>query len=328
MQEILLARRVDGQITAADFEARETAGPSESHDGLVGTRTTHISLDPYLALRMRKGIPDAGNGPPYPIVGRTIGEVMEPGASDFRRGDHVLGFGRWASEDWRLAADLRKVDLDAAPPEAHLGIAGHSGFTAWLGVRLAGLRSGECFVVSGAAGAVGSVAGQLAKRSGCRVVGIAGGREKASWVVEALGFDACIDHRRPDFAEALAASLPGGADIHFENVGAAMLDPMLGLMKRRGRMMLCGLMQHYQNADPVALRNFRAILERSIRIEPFSIYDHEELASTARNELIAEVGAGGLRFKCSTTHGLDHVPEAFVAMLEGRGIGKHIAVVG
>lgn len=327
MKQVRLRRRPAGQITTGDFVVDGMAELGETA-GRVVTRTTHISLDPYLALRMRAEIPERSDGPPYPIVGRTIGEVVDPGFSEFAVHDTVLGFGQWRAYDARPAADLRRIDIGAVPVAAHLGAVGHSGFTAWLGLSIGKAAEGETFVVSGAAGAVGSVAGQLAKQRGCRVIGIAGGADKVDRVVGELGFDACLDHRVPDLAGRLRELAPDGIDLHFENVGANTLDPVLANMRRRGRIVLCGLMQHYQDVAPVALRNFRLFLERSIRLEPFSIYDHQDRFNQAYRDLIGAAQAGALRFTQTVTEGMDQVPGAFVAMLGARGIGKHVAKVG
>lgn len=326
VREVVLLHRVTQKIVPEDFAVVDRDDITAATG--VTTRTTHISLDPYLALRMANGAPDATEAAPYSIVGRTIGEVIRSDDPQFAPGDMVLGFGRWSSHDNRAGAELRKIDLGGIPAVAHLSVAGHSGFTAWLGIRLANLKAGETFLVSGAGGAVGSIAGQLAKRRGCRVIGIAGNRSKTDWIVDSLGFDAAIDHRDADIEAALRVAAPDGIDAVFENVGAKTLDPALANMRSGGRVILCGLMQHYQDREPITLRNFRLFLERSIRLEPFSIYDHEILASTAREHLSEAVRRGDLKFSAHVTHGLDALPTAFVAMLNGAGIGKHVACVG
>lgn len=327
MREVVLLHRVTGIIGPEDFAVVNRDEIRATETGGM-TRTTHISLDPYLALRMAREIPDAGGLAPYSIIGRTIGEVIRSDDPAFVPGDKVLGFGRWSSHDNRPAVQLRKLDMEDVPVEAHLSVAGHSGFTAWLGIRLADLKAGDTFVVSGAAGAVGSIAGQLAKRKGCRVIGIAGGRYKIGWIVDRLGFDAGIDHHGADIGAALRTAAPDGIDVLFENVGTKILDPALASMRPQGRVMLCGLMQHYQDREPVTLFNFRAFLEKSIRLEPFSIYNYGDLEPVAREELFTAVRDGDLRFSTCLTNGLENVPAAFVAMLNGGGIGKHIARVG
>jgi len=326
MKEVYLLRRPVEAITEHDFLVAR-APALVPGQGEVLTKTLYISLDPYLALRMRREIPDQLSGPPYPIVGRTIGQVIEAGSSGFAEGDLVLGFGRWRTYDARPAGDLRRIDPSDTPPAAYLGALGHSGFTAWLGLAIGLPKASETFVVSGAAGAVGSIAGQLAKQRGCRVIGIAGGAAKCEQVITELGFDDCLDHQQPDLSGRLRTLAPNGIDLHFENVGSKTLDPVLANMRPRSRIVLCGLVQHYQDAAPISFANFRLLLERSIRLEPFSIYDHQDQAERAQQELIAAVRSGSLRFAQTVTEGIDQVPKAFVAMLAGQGTGKHLALV-
>jgi len=293
----------------------------------VVTRTLLVSLDPYLALTIHGAGMD-GNLAQHVMRSRTVGRVVASGNPKFESGDHVLGFGAWQDFDARDAAELRRLDLTLGPMEKHLASLGHSGFTAWLGLHHAQAASGETVLISGAAGAVGSVAGVLARRRGCRVVGIAGGPDKGRWLTEQLGFHAVIDYRKPGFAQALAKTAPDGYDLLFENVGARSLDPALPLLKRRGRVALCGLVEHYEDQAPVALGNFHQILTRSISILPFSIYDHEHLWDSALVDLVAAERAGELPDKFTLSEGLEALPRAFIAMLRGQGLGKHVVRVG
>ena len=295
--------------------------------GRVVTRTTYLSLDPYLSLNMNTARAE-NRSTPYPLRSRTIGEVVDPGASSFRIGDSVLGFGVWREMDDREAADLRRIDLSLAPPEAHLGVLGHSGFTAWLGLFLGQIKSGETLLISGAAGAVGSTAGVLARRMGCRVVGIAGGAEKCAWLRDVLGFHAVVDYREPGFVEALGAAAPQGYDMLFENVGVRTFDPALLYLKRGARVMLCGLIQHYQDDAPIAFANFRLVLRKAIRILPFSIYDYEDKFDQALAALSEAWRAGDLKVECTLSKGFDAAPAALVALLAGRGKGKHLVEIG
>ncbi len=321
VQTVDLVRQPGEHITASDFSiVSSRLSPSP---GDVVTRTLLISLDPYLALGINQS-KIAGAALPQVMRSRTIGVVEASGSPQFAPGDHVLGFGAWREFDARPASELRKIDPALGPLEKHLASLGHSGFTAWLGLHLAGLQAGETVLVSGAAGAVGSVAGVLARRKGCRVVGIAGGSDKGEWLTEELGFHAAVDYREPGFHQALAEAAPEGYDLLFENVGARSLDPALPLMQRRGRVALCGLVAHYEDVAPVALVNFREILIRSITILPFSIYDHEHLLGDALTDLVAADKAGELPARFTVSRGLESLPEALVAMLHGQGMGKHI----
>lgn len=326
MLEICLGRRPTGIITTADFVHLDRPAPQPDGTAVI-TRTQWISVDPYLVMRMQNAAFGPG-GEPQPIISRTIGLVEDPGASLLARGDLVLGFGRWAEMDSRPPNEVEKIDTDGIPASAYLGAVGHSGFTAWLGLKLGSLRAGETVSISGAAGSVGIVAGQLAKAAGCRVIGIAGGAEKTRWLTGEIGFDACADHRKPDLEGQIAALAPDGIDLHFENVGASTLDPAIANMRRRGRIMLCGLIQHYQDAEPVALRNFRRVLAQSISIQPFSIYDHQSLRAEAQRDLEKAFRAGALKRAESVTDGIANAPDAFVSMLARRGHGKHLVKVG
>jgi len=171
---------------------------------------------------------------------------------------------------------------------------------------------------------VGAIAGQLAKASGARVVGIAGGAAKCREVVEKLGFDACVDHLKPDFEAQLAAAVPDGIDAHFENVGAKTLDPTLSLMKEQGRIGLCGLIAHYLDEAPITLRNFRTLLTSGLSLRGFRVYDHLQHTAQAQNELKAAIKNGSLLIRETITSGLNNAPQAYIDMLAGKGTGKHI----
>ncbi len=309
------------RIEAGDFSLE--CSQLTPRPGDIVTRTLLVSVDPYLALNISRA--KAGYEPmPGVMRSRTIGVVVDSENPEFKPGDHVLGFGAWRDFDARDAAELRRIDLSLGPMEKHLASLGHSGFTAWLGLHQAKAKSGETVLISGAAGAVGSVAGVLARRRGCRVVGIAGGALKGRWLTERLGFHAVVDYREPGFAEALGEAAPEGYDLLFENIGARSLDPALPLMNRRGRIALCGLVEHYQDNAPVVLRNFRQILLQSIAIMPFSIYDHEHLWNSALADLVAAERAGELPDEFTISKGIESLPGAFVAMLRGEGLGKHM----
>lgn len=326
MKRVALVRRPIGEISADDFIVDEIASPTGAA-GEVVTRTRLISLDPYLVLRMRGDFCDDPAGPPHPIVSRTIGEVLDPGTSGFARGDFVLGFGAWSEIDRRPSEALRRVEpIGGLPLSAHLGALGHSGFTAWLGLEIGDLKSGDVVCVSGAAGAVGSVVGLIAKARGCRVVGIAGGREKTERLVRDYGFDIALDHRLPQLGRRLIAAAPGGIDLHFENVGTATLDPALSAMRKGGRVVLCGMVQHYESDAPVILENFRRFFDRRVRLLPFSIYDHEDRFAEAHRDL-TRLLEGRVIAETVTSGGIEALPAAFVAMLRGAGMGKHVAAI-
>ena len=317
MRQIIAHHDFD-EITANTFEIRNATRP-KPEPGKVLTRTHLISMDPYLIWNLSNA--RSAKAPPALMRSRTIGEVIDAGGTDFAPGALVLGFGGWQEYDLRSPEELREISRKV-PAETQLSLGGHSGFTAWLGLQLGRLSEGETLLISGAAGAVGSAAGQLAKARGARIIGIAGGLEKTRWLREDLGFDEVVDHQAPDFTTALVAAAADGIDMVFENVGAKTLDPALPLIRKDGRVLLCGLMQHYADDAPVCLQNFRTILASSIQIIPFSIYDHQDLQQQAQNELMALIEAGGLQSPLDIRDGFGELPEAFVAMMQSQARGK------
>lgn len=317
-------------VSADDFELREAAMP-EPAAGEVLVQHRFLSLDPY----MRKRLADAREGR-YALntgdvmMGRTVGSVVASRDPTFQPGDLVLGWGGWQRYATVAGTHLQKVEaIDGGSPSVHLGVLGRPGITAWLGiVSVARLRAGECLVVSSAAGAVGSVAVQMARHLGARVVGIAGGGAKCDAVVRQLGAHACVDYKAPDFAQRLIDATPDGVDVVFENVGAAVLDTTLDRMNQNGRVAVCGLMGHYHSGEPHAFRHFARVLDRALSVTGFRIDAHEALHERALGDLRAWFGAGVFRPWETVTLGLERAPDAFVSMLQGRGQGKTLVQLG
>jgi NADPH-dependent curcumin reductase CurA len=312
--------RLKGVPTSAlrleDFE-RSQAHLALPQAGELLIRALYISVDPYLSVRMLEGAFAEGR-----VASRVIARVEESRAAGIAEGDLVLGFARWQERDVVRAAEFRLI-RPAAPLPAYLGVIGHSGYTARLGIDLLEPGPGHTFTVSSAAGMVGAVAGQLAKLAGARVIGIAGGA-KAQLVVDQLGFDAGVDYRDPDLAGALARAAPDGIDRHFENVGTPTLDPILPLTNHHARIALCGLMAHYASADPICFDNFYWVLKRALRIEAFHITDHMPAYEEGLAQLEKLVVTGQLRSFETISDGLETLPAAFLAMRDGAGVGKHM----
>lgn len=293
--------------------------------GEVLVRNAYLSLDPY----MRKRLADAVAGrvhmaPGDLMMGRTVGEVVVSRAAGFRPGDHVLGWGGWQQYSAEPAAKLEKVEaIEGVPLSMHLGVLGRPGITAWLGVvHEARLQPSECFVVSSAAGAVGSLAGQIALHIGARAVGIAGGPAKCDAVTRELGFDACIDYKASDFQLSLREATPRGVDACFENVGAAVLDATLERMNENGRIAVCGLLAHYHSGAAYPMQNFPRVLDRALRVTGFRIDSHPGLHAQARADLRTWLAKGVFRTWETVAPSLQAAPAAFVAMLAGGGRGK------
>ncbi|MFA5496144.1 MAG: NADP-dependent oxidoreductase [Porticoccaceae bacterium] len=322
---IRMGRKPDTQLAPEDFAIETTtiAGPGA---GEVAVRPRYFSLDPYLVGMMRSWQgPDPRWGDGI-IVGRMVGEVIESTDSRFAAGDLVKGESGWQSLACVSADTLEKVTaVPGAPISVHLGVLGTSGLTAWVGInRILAIEPGETVTISSAAGVVGGIAGQLAKKVGARVIGIAGGAEKCRQVVAELGFDACVDHQATDLQAELAAVTGQGVDAHFENVGAKTLDPALAQMRDGGRIALCGLLAHYQDDNPVALANFRRLLSGALTLRGFRLFDFTEDYTLARDKLAALVAAGDVTVHETITDGLEQAPRAFLDMLAGHGSGKHI----
>jgi NADPH-dependent curcumin reductase CurA len=313
---IRLTGAPSGQPGADDFAIADYPVPAPG-DGELVIRALMVSVDPYLMMPIRSSAFSGGR-----IRSRIIARVEESQAAGFAAGDLVLGFARWQECDCVAAAQMRRIE-PVVPLSAYLGVAGHSGFTAMIGMGLLDPQPGQTTVVSSAGGMVGMVACQLAQAAGARVVAVAGG-DKAARVAQLYGLAAGIDHGAPDFSRRLAAVCPDGIDRHFENVGAKILDPVLNLANNAARVALCGLIQHYGDDAPVSLAHFRNILLKTITILPFSIYQHEHEYPGALARLEQMVLGGQLHADETIHDGFASLPKAFLAMLAGDGIGKHL----
>jgi NADPH-dependent curcumin reductase CurA len=330
-KQILLASRPEGEPTLANFKLRETAVP-EIGDGQVLVRHHYLSLDPYMRGRMNEGKSYAEPQPLNEVmVGGTVGEVMASRNPKFEVGDSVVGRGGWQQYSVADASDvaaLRKVDPQRIALSAYLGAVGMPGVTAWYGlVRICAPKPGATIVVSAASGAVGSAVGQLAMVRGCRAVGIAGGADKCRYVVEELGFDACVDYKAHADSKALYQALkavtPEGVDGCFENVGGAVLDAVLARMNAFGRIAVCGMISGY-NGAPIPLSQPQLILQSRLRVEGFIVSEHLEDWPAALKELGDLVASGKLKYRETVAHGIKAAPEAFLGLLKGRNFGKQL----
>ena len=316
-------RRKSALLDRDCYELRDAALPDLA-DGQVATRTMFISLDPYLAKSMQTWEGPDPRWSSGEIMGRTVFEITESRDSRYKPGDVAWGVGRWRGNDVFDADALKAVPKGANPPSLALGALGASGLTAWIGLDLGGLKPGQTLFVSAATGPVGSMAGQLAKMRGCRVIGQAGGPEKCAYAVDTLGFDACIDHRTPDNAGQLAAAAPEGVDLVFENIGQPSLDPALANMKFGGVIMLCGLAAHYNSDQPMVLRNYREFLYRRLTFQGFITAEHEHLYPQALEEMSAGIASGQIKVEETLIDGLENAADAYLAMLRGEGFGKRL----
>ena len=323
-QRIVLASRPKGEVSVDNFRL-ENAETPPLKEGEVLVRNRFLSLDPYMRGRMEVTKSYAA---PQEIdavmIGGTVGEVVESRHDKYKAGDQVVGMLGWAEMGVADGQMLRKVDTSAIPLSAYLGAVGMPGMTAWYGLtQIMKPKAGETVVVSAASGAVGSVVGQLARQRGCRVVGIAGGAEKCRYVVEELGFDACIDYKAGKLIADLEAATPGGVDSLFENVGGPVFDAVLGRMNAFGRIALCGLISGY-NGAPMPLHNVRSLLTMRLTLQGFIVSEHVELWPEGLGELGALVAAGKLKFRETVAEGLAAAPQAFIGLLNGKNFGKQL----
>ena len=328
-RRIVLASRPVGAPVAANFRM-ETEALRSPDEGQMLLRTVYLSLDPYMRGRMC----DAPSyAPPVEIgklmVGGTVSRVEASNLPGFALGDWVLSQNGW--QEFAISDGKGVLNLGAHPvrPSYSLGVLGMPGFTAFMGLLDIGQpKPGETVVVGAASGAVGSVVGQIAKLKDCRVVGIAGGAEKCRYVVDELGFDACLDHRGPNLKKELAAACEKGIDVYFENVGGLVFEAVLPLLNARARIPVCGLIANY-NSDPAAESKVRisqvmsTVLRKRMRMQGFIIFDdYGSHYGEFRKQMTEWFEAGKIKYREDIVDGLENAPEAFMGLLKGKNFGK------
>jgi NADPH-dependent curcumin reductase CurA len=337
-REIRLASRPNGWPTLENFQTASVDLPAIG-DGQVRVRNLFMSVDPYMRGRMN----DAKSYvPPFPLgvalEGGAIGEVVESRDATFEPGAIVQSMRGWRDEFVAPAKELRAVDAAVQPRSAHLGVLGMPGMTAWVGLKLAEVKPGDRVFVSGAAGAVGSIAGQLAKLRGCFVVGSAGSHDKVKLLTEQFGFDAAINYKGLSPAKdgtaasalrhALAAAAPDGIDVYFDNVGGDHLEAAIGCMRDHGRIAACGSISRYNDAVPSpGPRNMSLIVGRRLTIRGFIVRDWSSEAKTFFAEVAPLVASGRLQARETVVEGLANAPQAFIDMLKGANVGKMIVKI-
>ncbi len=323
--QVVLASRPQGPVTEKNFRFVDSAIPSPD-EGEVLVRNLYLSLDPYMRMRMNDG---KSYAPPVQLgevmVGGTIGEVVESKDPRFKKGDVVGGRTGWQLFAIAEATTLRKVDTRGAPLSTALGVAGMPGITAWYGLlRIGEPKPGETVVVSAASGAVGSVVGQIARLKGCRAVGIAGGAMKCDYVVNELGFDACVDYKSDTFESGLRQAAPDGIDVYFENVGGRVFDAVLPLLNAFARIPFCGYISEYDETGSYAVQHLQSLLVNRVRLQGFIISEHLNIWDEALADLSGWLIAGKLRYHETIAHGLESAPAAFIGMLNGQNLGKQL----
>ena len=324
-RQITLAARPVGMPKESDFRMVTAPVPLLS-EGQVLARTIFLSVDPYMRGRMT-GVRTYAD--PVDIgqvmVGGTVGEILQSRSGEFQAGDIVVGYWGWQEFGVVDAKGLRKLDTRMALPSTALGVLGMPGMTAYFGLLEIGQpKMGETVVVSGAAGAVGSLVGQIAKIRGCRAVGIAGSDEKVSWLVKELGFDAAFNYKTtPDYVARLKELCPSGIDCYFDNVGGTVSDAIFPLINTKARIAVCGQISQYNLAHPdPGPRILGHLLTKGARAEGFLVYQFADRFPEGMAQMALWIREGKLKYREQIVEGLENAPQALIGVLRGDNVGK------
>jgi len=335
MKQAVLKHALTTKPKAADFDIADMDMPICPVGGVL-VKVAYISLDPYVGTRLRgnhmgEAAPEPGKGL---IPGAIVGEVIESQSDHISTGDHIFSMnGGWAEtvaigphEFGTAHGGFRIIDPKAAPLSTYLGPLGMPGLTAWAGMtQLAGIGEGDVFLVNAAAGPVAGTAGQIARARGAKtIIGIAGGAEKCAVVTDQYGFDACIDYKSEDIAEALKGHAPDGITVHFENVGADMLSIAMSQMQLYGRVVLCGLAAHYHADGPPAMTSIGMIIGKRASLHGLVVYDYYSRWDEFTAEMAPLVKSGEITIKEDLVEGLEAAPTLMERLINGKNIGKAI----
>ncbi len=321
-----LAAYLSGLPSADNFRLLESPVPTLG-EGEVLVKNLWLSLDPYMLGRMTqqksyaKGV-EIGDV----MTGETVGEVVESKHSGFAPGEKVT-----APAGWQLYASVKgelltKIDPSTRVPLSYyLGCLGMPGRTAYFGLNEVGKpKTGETLVVSAASGAVGSVVGQLGKIAGCRVVGIAGGKEKCDYVIGDLGFDVCVDYKAGNLYRDLREACPNGIDIYFDNVGGETLDTVLRLVNTFARIVICGRISGYHASEPYGIKNLGSVLVNRVRMQGIIVFDWLDRYAEANKALAGYVAQGKLKYRESVLEGIENAPNGLIRLVNGKNFGKQL----
>ncbi|MBO8190915.1 NADP-dependent oxidoreductase [Streptomyces oryzae] len=326
-----LTARPEGWPTPDDFALREVPVQAPA-EGQILVRNIHLSVDPYMRGRMSAA---KSYVEPYklnePMTGGAIGVVLASEHPDFAPGDHVLHELGWREYATLRAKYATKVDAEAAPLSTYLGVLGMPGLTAYAGLlRVAGFQPGDTVFVSGAAGAVGSEVGQLARLKGAaRVIGSAGSDEKVKVLTDEYGFDAAFNYKNGPVAEQLKEAAPSGIDVYFDNVGGEHLEAAISAMNLHGRIAVCGMISQYNATEPTpAPRNLAQIIAKRFRMEGLLVMDHYDLQPQFVQEVAPWIRSGELKYRETVVEGIENNLDAFLGLLRGENVGKMIVTLG
>ncbi|MCY8988795.1 NADP-dependent oxidoreductase [Bacillus atrophaeus] len=331
-QQIQLARRPQGVPKHEDFRF-ETISVPKPKQGEVLVKTLYVSVDPYMRGRMQN---TKSYVEPFALdealSGGVIAEVVSDGDGQFKKGDIVIGNLNWQEYSAASESALRKIDTSIAPASAYLGILGMTGLTAYFGLMDIGRpKQGETVVVSGAAGAVGSTVGQIAKIKGARVVGIAGSDEKIAYLKDELQFDEAINYKtEDDIQKALADACPDGVDVYFDNVGGPISDSVMNLLNEFARIPVCGAISSYNaesEKDDMGPRVQSKLIKTKALMQGFIVSDYSERFPEGAKQLAEWLKDGKLHYEETITEGFDKIPDAFLGLFQGKNKGKQLIKV-
>ncbi|MFC0272906.1 NADP-dependent oxidoreductase [Metabacillus herbersteinensis] len=329
-KQISLAKRPQGLPNLEDFNFKEGVFPTPV-SGEVVVKTLYLSVDPYMRGRMQDAKSYVA---PYQlnevITGGVIGEVVESRSTEFQEGDVVIGMLGWQEYSVASAAELRRIDPNLAPISTHLGVLGMPGLTAYLGLLEIGKpKEGETVVVSGAAGAVGSIVGQIAKLHGARVVGIAGTEEKIDYLLNELGFDAAVNYKTTtNLRHDLKDACPNGVDVYFDNVGGEVSDAVYPLLNTFARIPQCGAISSYnKEGKDVGPRIQSYLIKSSALVQGFVVSNYASQFGEAARQLGKWLAEGNLKYEETIVEGFENIPNAFLGLFEGSNLGKMLVKV-
>ena len=329
-KQIILKDRPKGRPETSNFKIEEIDDPA-LEEGEILLKSKYISVDPYLRGRMRD---EESYIPPFeinkPINSMVVAQVLDSKHENFKNGEHVVGMLDWKLLQKNSGAHLRKISEDLAPLSAYLGVLGLTGLTAYLALESIGkLKEGETLLVSGAAGAVGSIVSQIGKIKGCRVVGIAGNDEKIRHIKDNYNVDAGINYKKTkDMSKAIAENCPDGVDVYFDNVGGTTLDAALQNINKAARIINCGAISIYNSTEvPTGPRPEGILIKKSALMQGFLVRDHTANYGEAIQQLGAWLKSGKLTYDETLKNGFENTPEAFISLFDGDNIGKMIVKI-
>lgn len=329
-RQILFKSRPTGWVNSSNFEVIN--GPAaEPGPGEVQVRNIFMSLDPYMRGRMR----DQKSYTPGFELGQVlqagiVGEITISNDESLKVGDIVEGRLGWENYSVSKSNRLNKVDGNIVSLSHYLGVLGMPSMTAWIGLRNIGQpKENEAVYISAASGAVGQIAGQIAKLKGCHVAGSAGSDDKVAYIREELGFDAAFNYKTvASIALGLEHSCPNGIDVYFENVGGEMLDAVLLKLNPYARVVACGMISQYNLEKPQGIKNLGIVVGNKVKIQGFIVSDHMDLKEEFMREMSAWIDEGKIKYREDIIQGLENAPSAFIGMLKGKNFGKQVIQIG